>query len=76
MWKEAGIPILHSYQWEQIIAEESHIITWTYNQESQMMKLVAGERKIICLIEFSIQIYTFQVFCAILQYCCAWILNH
>lgn len=40
-----------------------------------MMKLVAGECKIIYLIEFSIQIYTFQVFCAILQYCCAWILK-
>lgn len=27
-----------------------------------MMKLVAGECKVICFIEFSIQIYTFQVF--------------
>lgn len=40
-----------------------------------MMKLVAGECKIICLIEFSVQIYTFQVFYAVLQYCCAWLLK-
>lgn len=37
------------------------------------MRLMAGELKIICLTEFSIQIYTLQVFFAILQYC--WILK-
>lgn len=74
VWKETAIPILPSYQWGQILVRP-HIITWTYNQESQMMKSGADEREIIYLMEFSIQVYTFQLFYAVLQYCCAWILK-
>lgn len=51
VWKETGIPILHWLQWEQILTG-SHTVTWPYNQESQIMKLVADECKIIWFIEF------------------------